>query len=76
MQVVSFFFDENQQTIEVVFRQPSCQIYTCNPPKPVPDEVWRETYGVVDGRIQMVRRDEGRHNPAKFVGESISFDLA
>lgn len=76
MQVVSFLFDEKQQIIEVVFRQPSNMIHPSNPPKPVPDTIWREVYGVVDGRIEIIRKDKGRHVPAHHVNESISFDPA
>lgn len=76
MEVVSFKLDQERNIIEVIFREPSNLTLLCNPPKPAPDKVWRETYGVVDGRIAIVRRDDGVHSPGRYVDESISFDPA
>ena len=76
MEVVSFRLDQERQVIEVVFRDPSGVVLPCNPPKPAPDRVWRETYGVVDGRLAIVKREEGTHTPGHYVDERISFDPA
>jgi hypothetical protein len=76
MDVVSFKFDQERQVIEVVFRDPSGIVLLRNPPIPAPDRVWRETYGIVDGRLAIVKRDEGTHTPGRYMDERISFDPA
>jgi hypothetical protein len=40
---------------------------------PVPDEVWREVYESVDGRIVMKRRIDGKHTPRAIVEERMEF---
>lgn len=76
MEVVSFKFDQERQVIEVIFRDPSSAILLCIPPKAAPDRVWRETYGIVDGRLTIVKREEGIHTPGRYMEERISFDPA
>lgn len=51
MIVESFKHIKENNKIEVVFREPSNSMYACNPPRPVPDKVWKEIYSVEDGVI-------------------------
>jgi tRNA nucleotidyltransferase (CCA-adding enzyme) len=44
MIVESFKHIKESNKIEVVFREPSNAMYACNPPRPVPDKVWKEVY--------------------------------
>lgn len=70
----SVVFDEQNNTIEVVKRQQSNRMFASNPPRPVPDFVWKEVYGVVDGKITIVKRQEGKHIPASMNSEQIVFE--
>lgn len=74
MIVESFKHIKESNTIEVVFRDPSNSMYACNPPRPVPDKVWKEIYRVEDGVINKVQTIRGTHTPANYVNEDISFD--
>ncbi|MEN3054157.1 MAG: hypothetical protein ABC559_02050 [Candidatus Methanosuratincola petrocarbonis] len=58
-----------EKRIEVVWRDRG-------PPTlpPTPDTVWKEIYEIKDGKLVLVKRVEGRHFPAHFVGEQIIFD--
>jgi hypothetical protein len=72
-QTISSKLTENN-TIEVVKRQPSNCMYACSPPKPVPDRVYKEIYGVVDGQIQLIETVEGKHEPSHQVNEKLIFE--
>lgn len=60
--------------LQIVCRQRSNTMYACNPPRPAPDYVWMEIYGVVDGKIVLVEAIQGKHKPAEYIQESISFN--
>lgn len=51
----------------IVFRRvtPSNAMTAGIPPQPVPDrvEIWREVYGVVGGKLVLVRIDVGKYTP-------------
>lgn len=72
--VESVLFDEERNVIEVVNRKPSNMIYAVNPPRPSPDKVWKNIYGVVDGKIKLIEQKEGRHITAKLEPEKIVFE--
>lgn len=59
--------------LEVTCREPSNQILCSNPPQPAPDRVYKEFYGVVDGKIERVRIIEGTHVPASTTPEQFQF---
>ncbi len=73
-EVESFHFDEQLQKIEVVFRQKSSMVYCTFPTKPVPDRVWKEIYGISNGRIALLKVIPGKHTPERLESESITFD--
>jgi hypothetical protein len=68
-QVISFYFVDG--IIEVVFREPNNEIYDIG--RPIPDKVWKEIYGVVDGKITLLKTINGRHEPSHPVKEKITF---
>lgn len=51
--------------IEVIYRESSNQILLCNPPRPAPDRVWRETWEIRDGMLAKVASEEVKHMPAE-----------
>lgn len=59
--------------LEIICRQKSNIVYACNPPRPAPDYVWKEIYGVVDGKLCLVESIKGTHKPAEYIQESFSF---
>lgn len=60
-------------TLEVVKKTPSNLMYASNPPRPAPDRVFKEVYGVVEGKIKLLETIEGIHQPAYQVEEKIIF---
>ncbi len=64
----------DESTFEVVYRQPSNMVYPTNPPQSAPDKVWKEVYGVVDGKITLLETIQGQHTPASVVEETITFN--
>ena len=73
MIVESFNHIKESNTIEVVFREPSNIMYACNPPRPVPDKVWKEVYSVENGIIIKTQTINGKHEPGNFIPENITF---
>ena len=71
--IVSFKLIEENNTIEVVKRIPSNMMYACNPPRPAPDTIFKEVYGILDGKIQRIQKIDGKHIPASFNNEQIVF---
>lgn len=72
--IVSFKTIEENNTIEVVKRIPSNIMYACNPPRPSPDTVYKEIYGIVDGRIMLINKIFGKHIPESYNCEQILFE--
>lgn len=70
---VSLVETENGNQIEVIKREPSNSMYACNPPRPVPDTVWKEVYGIVDGKIQLIDTIQGKHIPAEAIHKPEEF---
>ena len=66
------FTDES--TFEVVYRQPLNTLNLTNPPQSAPDKVWKEVYGVVDGKIALLETIQGQHTPSYVVNETITFN--
>lgn len=71
-EIVSFQLTEEGK-IEVIKRVRSNSMYACNPPKPVPDRVWKEIYSAQDGVIKLEKKIEGTHNPSHVIRESLTF---
>ena len=58
----------------VVYRTPSMAMYMTYPPTQAPDSVWRDVYGVKDGRIVMLGQQGARVTPEKVEPESYRFE--
>ena len=72
--VINFLFNQENNTIEVTYRQPSMFVPVENLLNEAPDKVWKEIYGVKDNKIQLIKTIEGRHMPGHYVEERIEFD--
>ncbi len=72
--VIDFKLDSATNTITVTFRQSSNEMYASNPPRPVPDKVWKEVYSVKDGKIILIEKKEGTHIPGHYIDEQFKFD--
>lgn len=62
------------QQIEIVKRKFSGRVYLTNPPRQVPDTIWKEIYVARDGKIVLDRIIKGKHVPAHTVYESLKFE--
>lgn len=71
--VLSVDFDLSNSKVIITFRVPSNMIYTCNPPRPMPDAVFKEIWGWVDGKLKLIENIQGVHHPAKQIPESFEF---
>ncbi len=74
--IISFTLHKENNTIEVVYRENSGIILTCNPPRTSPDRVWKEIYGI-DPKTKMLcllKTIEGKHTPETTVPEKITFE--
>lgn len=69
--ILSAFLDEASNTLTVVRQFPSNAAYCSG--APVPDRVTKEVYGVVDGRLELLRTVVGEHRPARVVPETVEF---
>lgn len=60
--------------VDIVYREKSNTMLLSNPPQPCPDNVWMERWTIVDGKLTLTKTLKGKHTPAQYVTESISFD--
>lgn len=72
IQIIDFEFQEENNQIIVIFRQPTGFILPIDGGPP--DKIWKEIYGIKDGKIILQRRIEGKHIPAMWIEEKIIFD--
>ncbi len=59
--------------LEVVLRERSNMTYTCNPPRPAPDRVWKNIYRAVDGEVKLCEVVPGIHTPQTIQSEKFEF---
>ena len=69
--IVDAYHNLMDGTIVIVRQFPSNTVYGNG--NPVPDRVEKETYGVVDGKIALIRKQDGVHKPGYYVPESVEF---
>ena len=68
IEIVNFEFDEDKQTITVIKkRKLNMNVY------PSFTEVYKEIYGVKDGKLQLLDTIKGKYFPSEFVEERIEF---
>jgi hypothetical protein len=48
-------------------------MYACNPPRPMPDKVWREIFRYENGELRKVETQDGIHKPASYQAEELLF---
>lgn len=72
-QIIRFYLNEDNNTIEIVKMIPSNAMYACNPPRPVPNTVFKEIYGIKDNKIQLIEKINGNHIPASYHEEQFIF---
>lgn len=70
-QLIGFHFNEEKQEIYVSYRSSSGICLTSYPPQYVPDTVWKDVYGIIDGKLTKVRSITGECIPA--IPEQIVF---
>lgn len=70
--IESFEFDDEKQTITVIKRVKSGLMYASTR-NPVPDSVFKEVYGIKDGRIELLSTQKGKHIPPQTISEQFIF---
>lgn len=73
IEIVSVEIKNGGDTLEVIKREPSNAMYACNPPKKVPDKLTKEIYSVVDGKIVLLKTENGIVVPAEIIPEKFQF---
>jgi hypothetical protein len=69
LELVDFIEQDGQ--LALIFRMPSGKI---NPDgSPVPDSVFKKVYGAIDGRVELIRKETGRHVPMQLIPERFEF---
>lgn len=71
-QIIDFKYMKKNNQIIVIFRQQTGYVYPEDGGPP--DKVWKEIYGVKDGKIVLLKTVEGKHVPAQWVEEKIILD--
>lgn len=62
-----------EQGAIVTLRERSNAMYACNPPRPMPDNVWREIFRYENGELRKVETQNGIHKPASYQPEELLF---
>lgn len=57
----------------VTLRERSNAMYATNPPRPMPDRVWREIFRLENGEFRKVETQDGIHKPASYQPEELLF---
>ena len=63
-----------ETTIELAYRQQSNITYTGWPGQTAPDRVWKDVYGLKDGKMTLLKVVQGKHIQAQQIPESFEFD--
>jgi hypothetical protein len=65
-----------ETTIELLYRQEARYTYNTSTFMPIktPDKIWKEIYGLKDGRMTLLEVVSGKHIPAYNVPESYEFE--
>jgi hypothetical protein len=73
-EVVEFDFNVEKQTITVVWKMPFSPVLMLHCPNGCPDTVWKEIYGVEDGKLTLLKTIQGSHIPQHVVPETYKFE--
>ena len=63
--LTDFEFDETKQVITVTFRAKSLS--------DKPDKIWKDVYGVENGKLKLIKKIEGTHTPGYYTEEIVEF---
>lgn len=63
-----------ETTIEISYRQSPNFTYCGGFSSTPPDRVWKEVYGLKDGKMTLLKAVEGKHVQAQHIPESFEFD--
>lgn len=69
---IKHFEEENK--LVIIKRIKSNRSYLTHPPRPVPDKVWKEIWGVRAGILTLLEQIQGIHEPEHTVKEKIVFE--
>lgn len=72
-EIISVSLENDGFEMHVVKRIKSNAMHACNPPRPVPDRVFKEVYIVEEGKINLFKTIKGTHIPKRMVNEEIIF---
>lgn len=72
-QIIRFYLNNDNNTIEIVKRIQNNMVYCSNPPQKAPDTVFKEIYGIKDNKIQLIETINGKHIPTSFQEEQFIF---
>ena len=72
IQIVDFELHEETNQISVIFRQ--SMGFVVSEDGISQDRIWREIYGVENGKIILLKKTEGKLTPARWIEEKIIFD--
>ena len=63
--LVDFVFDEQNQVIKVTLRAKSLS--------DKPDKIWKDVYGIDNGKLKLIKKIEGVHTPGYYTEEIVEF---
>lgn len=64
----------NENKLVIIKRIKSNRAYLTHPPRPVPDQIWKEIWGVKDGVLTILEQIKGTHEPEHTVTEKFIFE--
>ena len=71
--IEKFTHIKESNKIELVIREPSNSMLLSMPPKPAPDKIYKEIYGVENGVITKIQTIQGVHTPSYVVNDTYEF---
>jgi len=60
--------------LEIISRRRSIGVTLEYPPRPQSDEIWKDIYESIDGKIELVKTIQGTHIPAEIIPEQFKFE--
>jgi hypothetical protein len=70
--ITNFEINDDKTQFSVTYRQESMFAYPEGGGPP--DHVWKEVYGIEDGKIVNIKTIEGKHIPSQYIEEKIIFE--
>lgn len=73
-EIKEFDFNFEEQTITVVWHMSLGNTIVMYSPEECPDTVWKEIYGVEDGKLTLLKTIQGKHVKQQVIKEHYIFD--